>query len=141
MIGNIINFNNILSKITAAQAANDQATVAQQYGRAAYLLINFNPIEDSSLDSDSGNAMRNARDTSFFEDRFDEIWEATGLSDGGVANKVEAFVSSFFRASVSSQASDSAVCEGNSSILFDDFAVIQQELSNGSYNATAATFH
>lgn len=51
LMGNIISFNNIFAKITAAQTAHDQGQVAYQYGRGAYLMVNFSPIEDSSLPS------------------------------------------------------------------------------------------
>jgi hypothetical protein len=42
-----------------------------------------------------------------------------------VAQMVEGFISSLFRAAISSEAANSAVCEGNSTILYDDIAVIK----------------
>jgi hypothetical protein len=45
LIGNVISFNNLYLKITAADLANTPAVAALAYGKIVYLLISFAPID------------------------------------------------------------------------------------------------
>jgi hypothetical protein len=51
MIGNLLNVKNIADKITAADAVGDSVTVWSEYGKIARLMLDFNPIEEGTLQS------------------------------------------------------------------------------------------
>jgi hypothetical protein len=53
-MGNIMNFNTIYTKVTAANTANDPAAAALQYGKMIYLILQFTPIDSSSGVSEHG---------------------------------------------------------------------------------------
>ena len=134
-MGNIITFNNLYKKIVDADAAGDYALEALLYGKIAYLITNFTPVDASP------RILSAELPDSSFRENINELFTAAGVSDEVqmYVNNVEEFLSGLVSVAVTSMAENSDECERNSTILRQTFANLRTQVSNENYTAAAAS--
>lgn len=144
LMGNIMVFNSIQKKITDAEAKSDKATSAYQWGRLAYYIITFEPVDLGENPRDNKVSAIKFDDSiqrNFFQDRFNDLMTVSGAS-GPVAqiiDSVENFFSSFFAASIGSVAPSSVTCSANATVFYQGITQTKDLILNGSYNSSAIT--
>lgn len=106
------------------------------YGKIAYLITNFSPI-----DSAPRKSVQAVLPESSLRDNFNELMNAAGVNDDTQAliNNVEEFVSGLFSSAVSSMATNTDECQGNSTILMTTYTNLRDQVSNENYTAAAAS--
>ncbi|TNV79038.1 hypothetical protein FGO68_gene14823 [Halteria grandinella] len=125
LIGNILNFNTIYQNIVNANTAGKYSDVYFYIGRLSYLILYFDPMVDSSLESP-------------VQDPIEFLLKQDGKLS--LYTKITDVAGSFLNASIGSVSPNSSVCVGNLSYFNDSISLLVSQYELKLYDKMGTTF-